>query len=95
MARVVSDTALGFDELGDSTGRPQSVVEAQSLRPALQSSLDPAPVCCGEPRWTPNLLRFTKRTTSSFLELSCPATDRLSMDADLSGDFGLAQAFAQ
>jgi hypothetical protein len=63
---VVSNTALDFDQLGDSTGRPQSVVEAQSLRSALQASLDSAQICRGEARWPSDLLRFAKGPTSTF-----------------------------
>jgi hypothetical protein len=35
VARVVSNTALDFDQFGDTAGRPQSIVEAQGLRSAL------------------------------------------------------------
>ena len=95
MARVVSNAALDIDQFGDTTGRPQSVVEAQSFRSALQASLDSAQIRRTQARWTPNLLRFAKRATSALFQLSCPATDRLPMDSDLSCDFGLAQTLAQ
>ncbi len=56
MARVVSNTALDFNQLGDTTGRPESVVEAQSLRSALQPSLDSAQIRRSETRWSPDRL---------------------------------------
>ena len=65
MARVVSNTALDIDQLGDTTGRPQSVVEAQSLRSAAQPSLDSAQIRRSEARWPPDLLRSAKRPTSA------------------------------
>jgi len=65
MARVVSNVAFDFDQLGDATGRPQTVFEAQSLRSALQPSLDSTQIRGSEARWSPDLLRSTKRPTSA------------------------------
>ncbi len=65
MARVVSNTALDFDQLGDTAGRPQPIVEAQRLRSTLQSSLDSAQIHRSEARWPSDLLRFAKRPTSA------------------------------
>ena len=56
VARVVSNTALDFNQFGDTTGRPESVVEAQSLRSALQPSLDSAQIRRSETRWSPDRL---------------------------------------
>jgi hypothetical protein len=95
MARVVSNAALHIDQFGNTTRRPQTVLEAQSLRSALQPALDSAQIYRTQARWTPDLLRFAKRTASAFLQLSCPSTDRLPMHSDLPCDFGLAQASAQ
>ncbi len=67
MARVVPNAALDFNQLGDTTGRPESVVEAQRLRAALQPSLDPAQIRRGEERWPPDLLCSAKRPTSAIL----------------------------
>ena len=75
VARVVSNATLDIDQFGDTTGRPQSVLEAQSLGSALQPALDSAQIRRTQARWTPDLLRFAKRTTSSLFQLSCPATD--------------------
>ncbi len=66
MARMVSNTALDFDQLGDTTGRPQSVVETQSLRSALQPALDSAQIRRRESRRPPDLLRSAQRATSAF-----------------------------
>ncbi len=63
MARVVSNAALDFDQLGDTTGRPQSVVEAQCLRSAAQPSLDSAQIRRSEARWPSDLLRPAKTPT--------------------------------
>ena len=75
MARVVSNTALDIDELGDTTGCPQSVVEPQSLRSALQPSLDSAQIRRREARWPPDLLGSAKRPSSAIFQLLRPATD--------------------
>jgi hypothetical protein len=75
VARVVPNTALDFDQFGDTTGRPQSIVEAQRLRSALQPSLDSAQIRRSQARWPSDLLRFAKRPTSAILQLLRPATD--------------------
>ena len=95
VARVVSNAALHIDQLGNTTRRPQTVLEAQSLRSALQPALDSAQIDRTQTRWTPDLLRFAKTTASALLQLLCPSTDRLPMHSDLPCDFGLAQASAQ
>jgi hypothetical protein len=63
---MVSNTALNFDQLGDTTGRPQPVIEAQSLRSALQPSFNSAQIRRREPRRSPDLLRSAQRATSAF-----------------------------
>jgi hypothetical protein len=65
VARVVSNIALDLDQLGDTTGCPQSVVETQRLGSALQPSLDPAQIRRSEARGPSNLLRLAKRPTSA------------------------------
>ena len=94
MARVVSNTALDINQLGDSTGGPQSILKAQSLGSSLQTTFNSAQIRRTQARWTTDLLGFAKRTASARFQLLCPATDGLPMDSDLSRDFGLAQAFA-
>lgn len=75
MARVVSNTALNFNQLSDATGCPESIVEAQSFRTALQPSLDSAQICRSEPCRPPDPLRSAKRSTTAIFQLLCPATD--------------------
>jgi len=75
VARVVSNAALDLNQLGDTPGRPQSVVEAQSLSSTLQPSFDSAQIRCGEACWAPDHLRFAKRPTTALGQLLCPATD--------------------
>ena len=65
VARVVPNTALDFDQLGDTTGRPQSIAEAQSLRSTAKPSLDSSQIRRSEAWWPPDLLRSAKRPTSA------------------------------
>ena len=95
MAWVISNVAFDLDQLRDTSGRPQSVLEPKSLRPALQSAFNAMQIRLAQTRWTPDRLRFAKSTAPTLFKLLCPATDRLPMDANLACDFGLAQTLAQ
>jgi hypothetical protein len=67
VARVVSNATLDFNQLGDTTGRPEPVFKTQSLRSALQPALDSAQIWLCQTRWTPDLFRSTERPTSAIL----------------------------
>jgi hypothetical protein len=95
VARVVSDPAFHLDQLRDTTGCPQPTLESQSLWPALQPALNTTEIGRIETRGPAHVPGFAQRTTSFLLQLSCPATHRLAMDADLSGHLRLACPLAQ
>ena len=95
MARVVSNAALDLDQLGDATGRPQTVVETESFGTSLETLFDAPQGLRVEQRWPAHTLRPLQGSSTALLELLRPAADGLAMHADLSCDFRLAQPLAQ
>jgi len=95
MTRVVLDAALLLDQLGDPASGPQPGGVAQRLGAALQSSFHPPQIRRAEAGFPSCPSRLPQTGLASFGQLLGPAAHRLAVNADLPGDFGLAQSLAQ
>ena len=95
VAGVISDTAFDLDQLGYPAGRPQPIVEAESLWTALESSLDTSQILAVQTWRTAHVFGSSERATAALLELASPAADRLPVDTDLACYFGLRPALTE
>lgn len=95
MAGVVLQARLAFDEIGDPPRGPEPRAVSQSLGTLLETALQSLQLLGLQPRLTSRPASFAQSIDSLGFPGLVPAIDRLFMDAQPAGDFGLRAAFVE